>query len=154
MHEGHAVPRLLILIVAYQAETTIASVLSRIAPDLPGVSPEILILDDGSHDATAQSALAAQAPYPVTVLRNPVNQGYGGNQKLGYHYAIAHGFDLVAMVHGDGQYAPERLPEGQASGRRRPAEHRGQATVAAEAEPADRSLWWPVAGRVEAGRCR
>jgi glycosyltransferase involved in cell wall biosynthesis len=39
-----------------------------------------------------------------------VNQGYGGNQKLGYRYAIDHGFDIVALIHGDGQYAPEKLP--------------------------------------------
>jgi SAM-dependent methyltransferase len=45
----------------------------------------------------------------VTVLYNPVNQGYGGNQKIGYHYAIENGFDFVALLHGDGQYAPEVL---------------------------------------------
>jgi hypothetical protein len=45
------------------------------------------------------------------VLFNPVNQGYGGNQKIGFHYAIKNGFDYVALVHGDGQYAPECLPE-------------------------------------------
>jgi SAM-dependent methyltransferase len=46
----------------------------------------------------------------ITVLRNPQNQGYGGNQKLGYHYAIQHGFDVVVLLHGDGQYAPEYIP--------------------------------------------
>jgi 2-polyprenyl-3-methyl-5-hydroxy-6-metoxy-1,4-benzoquinol methylase len=46
----------------------------------------------------------------LTVLRNELNQGYGGNQKIGYTYAIRRGFDVVALVHGDGQYAPEELP--------------------------------------------
>ena len=46
----------------------------------------------------------------MTVLRNEYNQGYGGNQKVGYAFAIREGFDFVAMVHGDGQYAPEELP--------------------------------------------
>ena len=46
----------------------------------------------------------------MRALFNPVNQGYGGNQKLGYHYAIEKGFDFVALLHGDGQYAPECLP--------------------------------------------
>ncbi len=50
-------------------------------------------------------------PFPLHVLFNPVNQGYGGNQKIGYHFAIERGFDFVALVHGDGQYAPECLPE-------------------------------------------
>ena len=44
------------------------------------------------------------------MLRNQSNQGYGGNQKVGYTYAIEEGFDIVALVHGDGQYAPEELP--------------------------------------------
>ena len=48
--------------------------------------------------------------FKITVLRTPENQGYGGNQKLGYRYAIDNGFDIVALVHGDGQYAPEKLP--------------------------------------------
>lgn len=38
-----------------------------------------------------------------------MNQGYGGNQKVGYNYAISRGLDIVALVHGDGQYAPESL---------------------------------------------
>ena len=46
----------------------------------------------------------------ITVLYNPKNQGYGGNQKIGYHYAIDKGFDAVVLLHGDGQYAPEHLP--------------------------------------------
>ena len=53
----------------------------------------------------------ASAPFPLTVLHNPVNQGYGGNQKIGFRYAIENGFDIVALVHGDGQYKPECLPD-------------------------------------------
>ena len=44
------------------------------------------------------------------VLKNDLNQGYGGNQKIGYYYAIANHFDVVVLLHGDGQYAPEQLP--------------------------------------------
>ncbi|MHC4240182.1 MAG: methyltransferase domain-containing protein [Planctomycetota bacterium] len=47
----------------------------------------------------------------MTVLYNPKNQGYGGNQKVGYCYAIRKGFDAVVLLHGDGQYAPEYLGE-------------------------------------------
>ncbi len=42
---------------------------------------------------------------------NPVNQGYGGNQKPGYDYAIESGFDFVPLLHGDGQYGPEGLTQ-------------------------------------------
>ena len=52
----------------------------------------------------------AHSAFKITVLRTPENQGYGGNQKLGYRYAIDNGFDIVALLHGDGQYAPEKLP--------------------------------------------
>lgn len=105
--------RLLIMVLAYNAESTVRSVLERIPAGLPAET-EILVLDDRSADDTfevaREIASAGRAPYPLTVLHHPVNQGYGGNQKVGYHYAIAHGFDLVAMIHGDAQHAPEELP--------------------------------------------
>ena len=107
-------PRVLVFIVAYHAETTILGVLERI-PALPGYDVEVLMIDDGSTDGTfaLSERLRRLSTYrhKLTVLANPVNQGYGGNQKLGYHYAIEHGFDFVVLVHGDGQYAPEMLPE-------------------------------------------
>ena len=106
-------PRVLIFIVAYYAETTILQVLARI-PALEDYEIEVLIIDDGSSDETfAQSEKlrrSGQYRHPLTVLANPVNQGYGGNQKIGYLYAIEHGFDIVVLLHGDGQYAPEMLP--------------------------------------------
>jgi glycosyltransferase involved in cell wall biosynthesis len=48
---------------------------------------------------------------PLTVVRNSRNLGYGGNQKSGYQWAIEHGLDIVVLLHGDGQYAPEYLPQ-------------------------------------------
>jgi glycosyltransferase involved in cell wall biosynthesis len=109
---GHK--RLLIFIVAYNAQTTIEKVLSRIPFSLRGDNVEVLIIDDSSQDDTFGNGLRYQqqnSAFKITVLRTPENQGYGGNQKLGYRYAIDNGFDIVALVHGDGQYAPEKLPE-------------------------------------------
>src|ERR1043166_4137790 len=106
--------RLLIFIVAYNAQTTIEKVLSRIPRTLRGDNVEVLIIDDSSQDDTFGNGLRYQqrdSAFKITVLRTPENQGYGGNQKLGYRYAIDNGFDIVALVHGDGQYAPEKLPE-------------------------------------------
>lgn len=108
--------RLLIFIVAYNAENTIESVLKRIPTQLLDTYQiEILIIDDSSQDETFKKSeiirKAGKTPFPLRVLFNPVNQGYGGNQKIGFHYAVEHGFDWVALVHGDGQYAPECLPE-------------------------------------------
>jgi glycosyltransferase involved in cell wall biosynthesis len=105
--------RVLIFIVAYNAERTISSVLSRIPPELRNRNVEVLIIDDSSKDKTFAAGLQHEdrnGDFRITILRNPENQGYGGNQKLGYHYAIENNFDVVALVHGDGQYAPEKLP--------------------------------------------
>lgn len=105
--------RVLIFVVAYNAEKTIESVLDRIPQSLHLPNVEVLIIDDSSKDKTFQTGLKREhtrAEFKVTILRTPVNQGYGGNQKLGYHYAIDNGFDVVALLHGDGQYAPEKLP--------------------------------------------
>lgn len=106
--------KVLIFVVAYNAEKTLCDVLDRIPPELGGRhETDILIIDDFSADATFgvghEYIKAGKTRYEVTILRNPVNQGYGGNQKLGYHYAIRQGYDAVVLLHGDGQYAPERV---------------------------------------------
>jgi glycosyltransferase involved in cell wall biosynthesis len=107
--------RLLVFVVAYNAEKTIESVLSRIPVGLKeAFEVEILAIDDASRDRTFDVGQGIKKTgtlaFPLHVLVNPENQGYGGNQKLGYHYALKHKFDFVALIHGDGQYAPELLP--------------------------------------------
>ena len=110
-------PRILIFIVAYNATGTLGWVLDRIPASLRHENVEVLIIDDSSPDDTFRAGLdyvtshREESGVKITVLRNPENQRYGGNQKLGYRYAIENGFDFVALVHGDGQYAPECLPE-------------------------------------------
>jgi len=100
---------------AYNAEKTVRHVLSRIPAALDRHDTEILVIDDASTDRTFDEAVdhrkEGACRFKLTVLVNPVKLGYGGNQKMGFQYAIRHGFDLVALIHGDGQYAPEILPE-------------------------------------------
>ena len=108
--------RLLIFIVAYHAEATVERVVRRIPEALSAsYDVDVLIIDDSSRDKTFEKSHGlsknAEIPFNVRVLYNPVNQGYGGNQKLGYRYAIENGYHFVALLHGDGQYAPECLPE-------------------------------------------
>jgi glycosyltransferase involved in cell wall biosynthesis len=104
--------RVLVFIVAYNAEGTLESVIRRIPGELAVHDTHILVIDDSSRDRTFERARALEgAPFPMTALCNPVNQGYGGNQKIGFHYAVKAQFDAVALLHGDGQYAPECLPE-------------------------------------------
>jgi glycosyltransferase involved in cell wall biosynthesis len=99
-----------ILVVAYNAETTLVDVLERIPAELRRDVAEVLVQDDHSTDdtfAVAAAYLERGTDLPLTVLRHPANLGYGGNQKAGYEYAIRHGWDVVVLLHGDGQYAPE-----------------------------------------------
>ena len=108
--------KVLIFVVAYGAEGTIQSVLARLPNevlDSNDCTSEVLIIDDCPPDQTVRAAYRSitYRNRPVTILQNPNNLGYGGNQKVGCRYGIQHGFDIVAMVHGDEQYAPEKLPE-------------------------------------------
>jgi glycosyltransferase involved in cell wall biosynthesis len=106
--------RLLIFVIAYYAEATLTAVLERIPRSIfLDYDCEVLVVDDASGDRTHEIGRAyrrAHPDIPMTVLRNEYNQGYGGNQKVGYAYALREHFDFVAMLHGDGQYAPEELP--------------------------------------------
>ena len=109
-------PRLLIFIPAYKASSTIGWVLGRIPDTLvDSFDVQVLVIDDASADDTALQAKAYfdehDRPFEHTILVNPRNQGYGGNQKLGYTFAVENGFDYVVMVHGDGQYPPEAIEE-------------------------------------------
>lgn len=106
--------RLLVFVISYMAELHIEWVIDRIPRDLGDeFDVEVAVFDDASKDRTAEVAQRgfekADLPYKTRVLANPQNQGYGGNQKLGYQYAIAGDFDVVVMVHGDGQYPPEEI---------------------------------------------
>ncbi len=106
--------RILILIVAYNAESTIKNVLSRIPNSIFKYDYEILILDDQSKDNTLEKSERygkEKGGLNLNILYNPKNQGYGGNQKLGYRYAIDNNFDAVILLHGDGQYAPEVMED-------------------------------------------
>jgi 2-polyprenyl-3-methyl-5-hydroxy-6-metoxy-1,4-benzoquinol methylase len=105
-------PRIGILVVAYNALTTLSSVLKRIPADVWANIEEVAVFDDASRDETYEVAVGYKAVFgqdKLTIYKNEKNLGYGGNQKRGYEYFISKGFDIVVMLHGDGQYAPEVL---------------------------------------------
>ena len=107
-------PRIGIVVLAYNAESTLQRTLDRIPADVRPRIAEIIISDDASHDETfahgRQWASRTDAP-PTHVVRHTKNLGYGGNQKAAYAMAIEHGLDIVVLLHGDGQYAPECLSD-------------------------------------------
>jgi 2-polyprenyl-3-methyl-5-hydroxy-6-metoxy-1,4-benzoquinol methylase len=98
-----------VLVVAYNAASTLAQTLDRLPPSFAASVDHVLVCDDASPDETYDVALRylERTQLPLTVVKHPENLGYGGNQKAGYHWAIDHGLDVVVLLHGDGQYAPE-----------------------------------------------
>ena len=102
-----------VLIVAYNAQDTLAKVLDRIPSDFVKQIDAILVCDDASTDDTHKVGLSYQSKsqLPLTIVRHEINLGYGGNQKTGYQWALEKNLDLVVLLHGDGQYAPEYLPQ-------------------------------------------
>jgi glycosyltransferase involved in cell wall biosynthesis len=104
--------KILCYIPAYNAAATIPSVLDRIPESTKKLIDEYLVVDNASEDNTHLVGIGYAQQKGLTNLkvhRSEVNGGYGGSQKVGYRYAIDHGFDAVVMLHGDGQYAPERM---------------------------------------------
>ncbi|HLW76631.1 MAG TPA: methyltransferase domain-containing protein [Bryobacteraceae bacterium] len=103
-----------ILIVTYNALTTLTKVLKRISPNVWANVAEVAVFDDASQDATYELAVGLKTLRTLPklrVLKHEKNLGYGGNQKAGYQYFIEQGFDVVVLLHGDGQYAPEILAQ-------------------------------------------
>lgn len=101
-------------IIAYEAEDNIDKVLKRIPKNIVKKFAQIYLIDDSSKDKTVEAAIASAKSLGLNnfkAMKTPLNQGYGGNQKIGYNYAIKQGFDYVIMLHGDGQYPPESLPD-------------------------------------------
>jgi len=94
---------LLVVIPALNEERTVAEVIRGIPQDLAGVaSVEVLVVDDGSTDRTAEEAAAAGA----LVIRHPTPRGVGASFASSLRYAIDRGADLVVSIDADGQFDP------------------------------------------------
>ncbi len=111
--EQGAEERVGVVIVAYNAASTLAAVLDRLPPSFRSKVAEVVVCDDASSDCTYTVGLEYQktGDLPLTVIRRPRNLGYGGNQKAAYKWAIERKLDIVVLLHGDGQYAPEVIED-------------------------------------------
>lgn len=100
-----AQPAVLIIIPAYNEAKNIRQVIGNIQYHAPGV--DILVIDDGSRDATARLAASAGA----LVVSHPFNMGYGVACQTGFKYACRMGYDYVVQMDGDGQHEPACIPD-------------------------------------------
>lgn len=95
--------RTLIVIPAYNEEASLPEVLRELATTVPKC--DVLVVDDGSRDATSAVAHAGG----VRVVTLPFNIGVGGALRAGFRYAVMHDFDRVIQVDGDGQHEPDDI---------------------------------------------
>ncbi|NGO55857.1 glycosyltransferase family 2 protein [Allomesorhizobium camelthorni] len=104
--------KLFVVIPAYQASLTLESVFNRIPSEIYDRGARIIVVNDGSTDETAAVAARIALSRPnVEVIEHPKNKGYAQAQKTGFSHALQQQADIVALLHADGQYAPELLPQ-------------------------------------------
>lgn len=99
-----AAGRLLVLIPAYNEEAELPGVIRAARAAAPDA--DILVMDDCSRDATSAVARACGA----TVVRHPVNLGYGAALLTGYAWAVRKGYERLVQLDGDGQHDPAAIP--------------------------------------------
>lgn len=104
MSPDRMLDRLLILIPAYNEQEAIRQVVTQVRAVMPDV--DVLVVDDGSSDATAREAEAAGA----LVVRHPFNLCVGGAVQTGLKFAQRAGYDMVIRLDGDGQHDPDDIP--------------------------------------------
>lgn len=93
-------PKILVIIPAYNEGAHIGQVIQRVRETNPDY--DIVVVNDGSRDKTAQAARAAGA----LVVSHPFNLGYGVAIQTGYKFALAKGYDFTVQMDGDGQHDP------------------------------------------------
>lgn len=96
--------RLLILIPAYNEQEAIGRIVTQVREVVPAA--DVLVVDDGSKDSTAQEAQAAGA----FVIRHPFNLCVGGAVQTGLKFARQEGYNMVIRLDGDGQHDPYDIP--------------------------------------------
>ncbi len=95
--------KLLVIIPAFNEEANVGAVIGDVKRNLP--EADIVVIDDGSSDATALIAGRAGAK----VLRHPFNMGIGATMQTGYKYASVKGYDVAVQVDADGQHPADQI---------------------------------------------
>ena len=95
--------RTLVFIPAWNEEASLGEVIEGVRESLPAA--DLLVVDDGSVDATAARAREAGA----LVASLPFNQGLGAALQTGYLHALREGYDFCAHLDADGQHPPTEV---------------------------------------------
>lgn len=101
---GQGAP-LAIVIPAYNEEPTVAEVIAEIPGEAAGLALEVIVVVDGSKDATAAEATRVGA----LVCDVPINRGQGAALRLGYWLARARASQIICTIDADGQYEPSEI---------------------------------------------
>ena len=99
---GKALSGYWVVIPAYNEASTIRDVAARAIRQ----SKNVIVVDDGSTDGTAEALVGL----PLVVLRNSVNCGKAASLWCGFQRALADGASGIVTLDGDGQHAPEDIP--------------------------------------------
>lgn len=98
---------LLVTLPALNEEKTVGQVIRGVPRNIPGIGVvEVLVVDDGSEDRTAEEAEQAGA----RVIRHPAIRGVGGAFHTALTYGLDHGADLIVSLDADGQFNPADIP--------------------------------------------
>jgi glycosyltransferase involved in cell wall biosynthesis len=96
--------RTLVILPTHNEQHRIGPVVRSVRDVLP--QADVVVINDDSTDHTAREALEAGA----SVLPHAVNLGYGAGLETGYRYALAHGYDALVQMDGDGQHPALEIP--------------------------------------------
>ena len=97
--------RIVAVVPAFDEEAAIGTVVAEIRALDAAI--DVVVVDDGSTDGTAEAARAAGA----AVVRLPFNLGIGATVQTGFRYALEHGYDVAVRLDGDGQHDAAELPK-------------------------------------------
>lgn len=96
--------KVIIVMPAYNAAETLVDTYKQIPADQVS---RVILVDDGSIDET----VAVAKELDLELIVHPHNAGYGANQKTCYMEALRQGAEIVVMLHPDGQYDPDIIPQ-------------------------------------------
>lgn len=101
--------KIIVFLPAYNESMNVGDVIARIPREFrPGVTVEVLVVDDGSVDGTAEAARRAGADHVVSL---PKNMGLGAAVREGLRLCVEMGADIGLMIDADNEYPPEQIPD-------------------------------------------